>query len=609
MPLPFDLFQHTSPPEALAAWMAAQPEGTRDDAVQRLAQALACSRSFVWNLIGGDRKVRPEQVAALARVLALSEEEREYLRRVVAVQNAAPEELAEARLSMWELQARHTDVPASEIAALQAQETTPEASERALVPVLNLLDGLGADADARALGRLLVLPPFPDRVAAAVALVEQGAVGGERLSPRLLRVSAPRMPDDPETVAWQGIEDLARDHLLGLPAEERDYLLILCSADDGATRQIEAAHRALEAKLLALARAHERGPVGRLYAVLAHHLTISQILSPPDEAIRPVPATAPDALTPAPDREYIQEGAGDLTPPPAPGRPCLYHHLTLASYARAWVTWQRTRRRPLSLAWLARRAGLSRSHMHALCTGVAPPQLAQVAALARAFDLDADEARFLEGVILLTRATDREEQWRLQHSLLLFAAERGYRTLEGEQFRACATWAPMAILALSDLRAFRTNPAWISVALHGQITWREAQELVRVLLGAGLLAPRPGGPPKPAVAVMNIEERLRGLATFSVHFSALGLQRSALLFPSRDPRHSGWVLALPDEAAPALREILAQHRARLVAIYTEMMQCAATGGRAPDRVTLLSHQLFPLSHPLSASLVLRRRRT
>ncbi len=608
MPLPFDIFEHTNVARLLAAWVASQPDGVRDEAVRRLARELGCSRALVWNLIGGDRKVKAEQVPALARVLELSEEQREYLRRVVAVHEATPQELKAAALSMWELQARHIDVPTGEIAALQAEDVPSGAAGAALLPALRLLDGLGARPEARELQQLLILPPLPDALKEAVALRDRGEGAGERLDPRLWRMPEPAQPEDPETLLWHGLEAQAGEHLLGLRPAERDFKMAILSADGPARHALEQAQEELEAGLLALVQAHAQGPVGRTVVVLSHVLTLSRVM-PTRPASCPTPATDPEPLSTPDASATVQEGAGQPADaaPLDPGRPCLYHHLSLASYGRAWQRWQETRKRPLSLRWLAKRAELSPSYVHALITGAALLPVHHVPALARAFDLDEDERQYLEGLALLARATDREEQWRLKHSLLRFAAQKKHRTLEGERFRAFATWAPLAVLALADLPVFRNNVAWISLALNGRVTLQEARELVPILMGAGLLAPSEVGPPRPTISE-SIDDPFRGLAGFSCYYSLLRLQRGELMFPTEDRRYRGWTLALPEEADVELRALLLRHVARITEVHGACQARRQTGQSPPDRVVLCSQQLYPLTHPLTASVVLRRRR-
>lgn len=579
----------------LAACVAMQPEGSRDETARWLARHLGCSREWVWNLVSGERKLPPEKVTALARALGLDEAEREYLRRLVEFENATVENLREARLALWRLHAEQTKLPTSEIDAMLAREEVPGAAEGALLPVLAVLDQQAKLLDPRAIAPLLLVPPDPTRLATALSQLAEAPPSGELLSPRLLALDPPGFPDESETLMWHGLFDLAREGLVRTTPSERDFYAVTWSVDGRASAEVARATEKLGRGLRALVRRTAEQPVDRLHLVLVEQQRLSEVLWRDGGKKRPPAGTEPPGLPLPTPPSRVQEGSPQTRE--RGERPCLYLYLDFSRYARDWIAWRRLEGSPCSASWLARRMGTGKTLANDLCTGAALLRPGHVPGVAHAFGLTDEEAIYLEGLARLNLATHPEDRARERHALLAWAAERGVRTTEGEDFRASSHWAPRAVHALSFLRAFQDNPAWISIALRGRIPWRDVPELLTVMQGAGLLEPGPGGALRPAAYHVRNPYSHAGLARFAYHDSLLRLCQSELRSPTRDQLFRGYVLALPDAARPALREHLAAFKAAQLAAYQAADTRGVTGSEGPDRVVVGSLQHLPLTLP------------
>ena len=134
-----DIFDHLELRPYLCVWVAQHPLGVFSKVCRLMAGALGCSQPHAYNLIMGVYKVQPDDVPALARLLELDELRLEYLRRLVALQNATEEEAAQIRLGVWAMHAvqqGHAPFPANSALSLCEVEGLWPATALAPFPVL-----------------------------------------------------------------------------------------------------------------------------------------------------------------------------------------------------------------------------------------------------------------------------------------------------------------------------------------------------------------------------------------------------------------------------------------------------------------------------------------
>lgn len=399
-------------------------------------------------------------------------------------------------------------------------------------------------------------------------------------------------------MAWHGLYELARDALMAVPAPERDFHIILWSADTEAHAAVRAEGEELGRWLAAFVRKHAGSRDSRVHLLMNELVPLTEVMRPPGERL--FPETGPHPLPARPSMATDAEKCQDLSPE---GRPCLYLHLEFAPWARAWVAWRERIGEPHSYTWLGDRMKSARSLAYELVTGTAKLLPRHVPALVRAFDLTKDEQTWLEGMARYSISVDLLERARERQALIAFAADQGVRTWEGEQFTLASHWAPLAICTLASLPVFRDNPAWISCALRGRICWQDVRDMMSSLLAVGRLQPRPGGPPRPAVIEQSDPEGVPAIADFAFHESVFRLLQMELQFPTPDQRLRACTFALPDRALPALWARYESYKTRAENHLRASDARAATS--PPDRVLLCASQLFPLSLPLVNSLVLK----
>lgn len=599
MPLdPPDIYAFTSPAPYLEAWLVRQPSRSANAAADWLAKHAGCSRQHIWSLAGGSRKVQPEHVPALARALGLDDEGREYLRRLVALQNASVRDARELRLSVWEIHAAHAGISAVELENLRSRESVPGAASCALLPLITLLETLGCDLRIRELERMLLASPGPGPVGDALARHGAGESVEASLYPRLLAIRGPADLDGADELTWHGLLDQGREHLLRVPAQERDFDAFTWSADAQATLEAGRALKRYDQGLRALTRDTAGQPVERLLLVCAQQVPLTDVLHVTRK--RPGVETDSEPLPASAGSSRIEERSGDL-PSQAEGRPCIYAFQSFASFARAWIAWRKGAGQQTSARFLERHFGLSRSVLNDLMRGASRLRDEQVPILAKGLDLDPQEAAYLEGLARHERAEDLDERVRTRHALLSFAARHGVRTLEGESFLVASHWGARAIHALSFLPGFRASPAWISLVLRGRLPWQDAARLFEAMRAVGMA---PGGVGR----ILEAPEH-RGLASYAYQRSLLRLLQGEVQIPTREQVLRAWVLALPEAALPRLIALQAAYKAEIRRCLEAGDARASSGESSPDRVLLIAGQLFPLTHVLRARIVRREPRT
>lgn len=602
-----DILDHLELRPYLCAWAAQHPAGPLSKVCRMMAGALGCSQPHAYSLIMGVNKVQPDDVPALARLLELDGRRLEYLRRLVALQNATEETAAQIRLGVWAMHAVHKGhgpFPANSDLSLCEVEGLWAATALALLPALEAHAPWVEDPE----GLADLVFGGPDATAMAWAEVHraEGALDGEALSGRLRALESPDLQGGLEDRSWHGLLELARDALVRVAAPAREYFLFTGSADERGFEVCWAAVRRLRRTLRAVLRKGEKKPVNRLYLALTEQLMLTEAPSPIRRK-RPASQEGSRALTGRGVRSKSEVERGGSSEPVAEGPPCLLHYLEFSPYALAWMRWRQGARRGVSYRSLARKAGVSKSVLQALFNGAARVLPGHIPMLVRLMDLPEREAHYLEGLSRLGLATDPEDRAREYRALIAWAEESGVRTRAGESFKLTSHWGADAILALTDLPGFRPNAAWISMALRGRLAMSSSEDLLGALLRSKELVQSSDGS-----MTWTAGERLSGkdapsAAIYAHHHSLVHLARAELLVRGAGQRHQGLVLALADGD---LSEVLAAVRAcrdEIVAALRESAERAAAGDGRLDRVFIIGLQLFPIT-PVFTRPPLRRGR-
>lgn len=595
-----DIFAFTNVPDLLAACLGLREGAPPTAMAEWLAEDLEVSTEQIFNLQSGSRKVQLDQVEIISRVMKLSEEGKEYLRRLVVMQNADTDGLKAARLSVWEMHAAHRGIPAEAVAAIFSREHVHGAEEGALLPALTVLHSLSGSWDPRLLGPMLVTPPDPARLRAACSLAAEGTTLGRWLSPRLFAIDPPGGPDALSTATWHGIFDQVRESVHRVPVGERAAVSITWNADEIAARAAERALGGLERDFRAILSRTGESAVTRLYSAVTSHMVLTDFVS------RDCPAVETRASVLPVQREWSRTPLGSRHLPSSPdGRPCIYASLRFADFAQPWIQWQKGLGKQASAAILAKRMGVSRSLANNISNGTTELRPEHVQKVIAAYGLSDDDGAYAEGLARYAVATDARDRARERRALLDFAAARGVRTPESEEWRVSSYWGARAVWALGFLPFFRPNAAWVYLALRGRVPLDLAVELEHALLATGLWVKSPSGLVRPATELVRLDRldtTVAGIAANSCHDSLCRMLQHELAFPWPGQQRRAWVLALPDAAVPMMRTRLEAFWAQISGLGVAAQERAARGETTLDRLLLTCFDFFPLTRRLSMTL-------
>lgn len=258
----------------------------------------------------------------------------------------------------------------------------------------------------------------------------------------------------------------------------------------------------------------------------------------------------------------------------------------------------RLRRNPgYSLRAFARDIGMQPSKLSEVLRGLRGLSAKSGKRIAKSMKLsDAESAVFLN-LIELHQTRNRAAQRQAEENLKKLSALDGYGELSLERFRIISDWHHFAILELTELDEFESEPAWIAGRLG--LSTRIVTEAVARLLDFGLLE-------------RDDTDRLRqthaNLATPSgvpsreirEHHSQILMKADAALqevaLSERD--FSTMTLAFNSRQMEEIRQEIREFRRRLGQIIQERSE--------KDRVYALSLQFFPLDKKNEESKELTR---
>lgn len=158
--------------------------------------------------------------------------------------------------------------------------------------------------------------------------------------------------------------------------------------------------------------------------------------------------------------------------------------------------------------------------------------------------------------------------------------------------RAYASWYVAAITELARCDGFRADPAWIASTLQPQVSVAEAEAALMLLVRLGQLVPDDEGGLRPGSEIWSASELPPGPISEAIarlHRDALGIAVDAIDTARYNERHNGTVIFAISE------ERYAAFLAQLRELERQLVSAATEPGDDPNRVYLLSLQLFPVS--------------
>ena len=580
----------TVPADYLNAWCAAQPARDPQDLVADLASYAGVSWTQMRFVMSGDRTLALSAVAGLVKGLALPEDQAEHFRRTVELKHAPARSSLPLRKQVWSAFAASQGLPIDGCSALLGEVQPAHLCEAALAPALATLED-GA-SPPKTLVKCAVVPVDHASVVGATPRAPDWAK--HRVAPRLIALPAP-MQDRTALLTWQGLLGWAREALVRLPADQREYRTFTASVDEAGYAAIQALFRGFQARLVELAEHAEWQPEERVVGVLLELLPLAGPVVGGD-ASRVWRWQRPDFDLPPLEAAEAAEPTGAAVAGPPEGEepmPPLAGQTHFPTWLKLWRSWRVRRGAEQSDGYLAKRTGLSRAAIYDLSTGLVHFGSQHVPLFLKALSLEGvpHADRVLEGMARIAARQHPEHQAKLVAAQRIHGLEQGVRLAPTEAHFAQSKWYVQATYMAAHLDSFQAVPGWVSRALAGRITWTAAEEALVVLSHLGMLAERKDGvavPTEPAVRVLGPHTEL---AAFELHDGTLKLLQSELGLGDVGPEVHGWLLALPDKALPRLNLILDAFRAEVRAALSDA-NARHEAGAPFTRVIQISWQSF-----------------
>lgn len=169
-----------------------------------------------------------------------------------------------------------------------------------------------------------------------------------------------------------------------------------------------------------------------------------------------------------------------------------------------------------------------------------------------------------------------------------FQSHASYRTLSLEAFKIISDWHHLAILELTEVVDFKSDPKWIANRL--QIDLGTAKEAITRLLEFGLLDRKKDGTFFQTDVLLQTPSGVPSLELRKHHSQILGKADEALTkIPIELREFSSTTFTISEEQIPQLKKQLQEFRKNFATTATN-------NAKNKERVFCLSMQFFPLDH-------------
>ena len=268
----------------------------------------------------------------------------------------------------------------------------------------------------------------------------------------------------------------------------------------------------------------------------------------------------------------------------------VYEYLDYRQFLRDLYTELKKTTKNFSYRYFSKKVGLgSPNYLKLVMDGERNLSQEMARKFAKALKLNKQEARFFVNLVAMNQAKTTEERAHYYEELSKIPQYRKITQLERSQYDYYSRWYCVPIRELVATRGFIEDPKWIAQQLQPNITERQAQDALSLLLALGMLKRNKEGELEPANSLISTGPELRSLALRRFHNEMLHIAGSAL---ERDPvgmeREFGAVtLRLSKTQILELKQ-------RLYEIRQEILHLDGMG-EGEEAVYHFAFQVFPLS--------------
>lgn len=206
----------------------------------------------------------------------------------------------------------------------------------------------------------------------------------------------------------------------------------------------------------------------------------------------------------------------------------------------------------------------------------------------KAFNLNKREADYFENLVFLNQSKTLEEKNLYLTRLLRHRVKTDARKLEESEYEYYTSWYNPVIRELATAVDFRSDFRKLGSMVSPQITAREAQKAVELLLKLDFLRQKEDGSYEKTSACLTTGPQVRSVAVANYHKAMMRLASESIeRFPAEKRDITSVTISVSEESYAAIIE-------KLRALRKELLELAESDMN-PEKVAQLNLQLFPVS--------------
>lgn len=270
-------------------------------------------------------------------------------------------------------------------------------------------------------------------------------------------------------------------------------------------------------------------------------------------------------------------------------KPDIFGYMDYREYMRDYYEAAKGHTKVVSYRYLARRAGFSSPNFIKLVMdGQRNLGPESVESVAKAFDLDTDEARFFEMLVAFVQASGADQKSEAFEALASIRRFRQARRIDTHMFEYLSHWYNPAVRELAARKDFRLDAEWISKQLWPRVPVAKVRRTLDLLLEMGLIVVAEDGTVSRGEPSLTTGHEVRSLAVGNFHRQMISRASESIDSVDRERRDiSGLTVCIPATLVPELKHRIHQFRESMLEV------CDRTG--EGQVVYQLNVQLFPLS--------------
>lgn len=271
------------------------------------------------------------------------------------------------------------------------------------------------------------------------------------------------------------------------------------------------------------------------------------------------------------------------------GMLCIFEYLDYRMFIKQWIETKKKLDPKFSYRYYSAKAGFSSSNFLSLVVkGKRNLTIASVGKIAKGFALNKQERSFFENMVFMNQASTHEEKDHYFQRMLKSKPFRACYKIDASQYNYFSNWYNLVV---REMVAFAPRPVsaeWIASQIQPEITPRQAQKALELLLKIGMIEPCARGGYSKKEAVLTTGSEVRAIQITNFHKEMAGLADSALDRLPPDQRDiSGLVLSLRRNRMPEIKE-------KIDAFRNELAEMAAADENE-DAVFYVQIRAFPLT--------------